>query len=108
MIDSAPSAEGLTWRGCCCATALDTRFYATISCWLRMARLSRCPQLLLTGDQEPEYVGLNRNPDRHHNGESDGPLYNQPQQVALLALQARGARTDGEVLRGDHLPQHAA
>src|SRR5829696_1833046 len=108
MIESAPSAEGLTWRGCIATTALDTRFYATISYWLRMARLSRCPQFLLAGDQEPEYVGLNRDPDRHNDGERDGPLQDQPQQVALLALETRGARADGEVLWADHLPQHAA
>ena len=71
-----------------------------------LRRLSRRPDLLR--DQEREHVGLERDPDRHHDRKPDGPLQDQAQQVALLALQARGARADGEVLRADHLPQDAA
>src|SRR5215213_4408395 len=61
----------------------------------------------LTGHEEPEHVGLEDHQDGHHDRQADRPLQDQAQEVALLALETRGARTDSEVLRRDHLPQNA-
>src|SRR5215211_6908882 len=62
----------------------------------------------LTGHEEPEHVSLEDHQDGHHDREPDGPLQDQAQEVALLALQSGGARAHGEVLRRDHLTQHAS
>src|SRR5215204_4134134 len=62
---------------------------------------------LAAGNHPREHVGLDENDDRHNYRQADGPWQDQPEEVALLALKARRARTDGEVLRADHLTQHA-
>src|SRR5215217_3262941 len=61
----------------------------------------------LLRDHEFEDVGLEDYQDGHYDGQTDRPLQNQTQEISFLALQARRARADGEVLRADHLPQDA-
>jgi anaerobic selenocysteine-containing dehydrogenase len=61
----------------------------------------------LLRDHELEYVSLEDHEDGHHDGQTDRPLQHQAQEVALLALEACGARAYGEVLRADHLPKNA-
>src|SRR5215212_7779538 len=61
----------------------------------------------LLWDHELEYVSLEDHEDGHHDGQTDRPLQHQAQEVALLALEACGARAYGEVLRADHLPKNA-
>src|SRR5215210_5815017 len=90
------------------APVLDSRSYLTISCWLRSSATPSKPLALLTGDHELQHVGLEDHKDGHHDGQAYRPLQNQAQEVAFLALKARGTRTYGQVLGRDHLPQHAA
>src|SRR4028119_1395310 len=63
---------------------------------------------LPSGHHPGEHVGLEHYYDCHHDREPDGPWQYQPEEVALLTLEARRARTDGEVLWAEHLPQNAA
>src|SRR4051812_8572257 len=44
----------------------------------------------------------------HQKHEDQAPFENDPEQVALLAGHPRGGRADRQVLRRDHLAQHAA
>src|SRR4028118_1273345 len=63
---------------------------------------------LPSGHHPGEHVGLKHYYDRHHDREPDGPRQDQPEEVALLALKARRAGADGQVLRADHLSQYTA
>src|SRR5829696_6985143 len=75
--------------------------------WRAYGSMSLQSAVGLLRNHEFEYVGLEDHKDGHHDRQADRPLQDQAQEVSLLALEARGARSDGKVLRRDHLPQNA-
>src|SRR5215217_2384771 len=75
--------------------------------WRAYGSMSLQSAVGLLRDHEFEYVGLEDHQDRHHDRQADRPLQDQAQEVSLLALEARGARSDGEVLGANHLSQDA-
>src|SRR5215213_2766992 len=75
--------------------------------WRAYGSMSLQSAVGLLRNHEFEYVGLEYHKDGHHDRQADRPLQDQAQEVSLLALEARGARSDGKVLRRDHLPQNA-
>src|SRR5215210_1982680 len=87
----------------------STHVSTSLSCWLRSSVTPpQGPYPLLTGDHELQDVCLEDHKYGHRDGQTDGPLQNHAQEVAFLALKARGTRAYGEVLRADHLPQNSA
>src|SRR5215204_903777 len=80
--------------------------YISNALFLTMSRTGSRLTIVLRS-REFEYVGLEDHKDGHHDRQADRPLQDQAQEVSLLALEARGARSDGKVLRRDHLPQNA-
>src|SRR5215217_7007059 len=75
--------------------------------WRAYGSMSLQSAVGLLRNHEFEYVGLEDHKDGHHDRQADRPLQDQAQEVSLLALEARGARSDGKVLRRDHLPVSA-
>src|SRR5215210_1319370 len=86
-------------QGCVPCAGTRLTFVRRYTCWLRSSATLLKPLALLTGDHEPEDVGLEDHQDGHRDGQPDRPLQNQAQEVAFLALKARGARAYGQVLR---------